>query len=293
MRPIACLVVSATAAVVGSLSANADTFVLSGDYLRIGVGSDGSLIDDSFAVGLQYDPHGGSSFAHSGPFGAQDLLLTNPGGNAWEYFALRIGGVHYGYGATVSGVTYSLTTTDTSVGPVRSALSVGMVGGLSYTGSLSFGQNSRVINFSVSLMNSSGLSVDDIYFSRGLDPEPDYWQTGSSSSHNLRNTSARWVSAAGFVAWPSITIQDSSGGASVSVSSADWGTEDPFLLYSMPFDAGDGENRLHIAYYQPSLANGESVTWQFQYVLIPEPRAAMALTGLALLGGGWVHRRRR
>jgi hypothetical protein len=293
MKPFVCLSVSALAACAGSLVATADSFVLTGSYLSIGVGSDGSLVDDGFAVGLQYDPEGSGTFPRVGAFGSQDLLLTQPGNSTWEYLALRVAGVHYGYGATTFGSWFGLTTTDTSAGSLRSAHSVGTIGPLDYTGDLWFDQNAKAIDFSVTLANPTQSVIDDIYFSRGLDLEPDYWTNGSLSSRNVVDATARSVTAAGFVSWPSLTILDLIGGAEVSVSNAAWGTEDPFLLYTSPPNAGDGENRIHIAYYQPTLNAGESVTWHFQYSVIPEPRATLALTAVLLLGGGCLWRQWR
>lgn len=282
MRFNAHFAIPAAVAVIGSLLANADSFVLSGQHLRIGVGSDGYLINDNdgYILGLQYDPRGTGTFSAVGPFGEQDLLNT---GSSWEYFALRIDGIPYGRTAANYGSMFNFTTTDTSAGNVLSAQSVGTIGGLDYTAVLWFARDASVVDFTVTLVNTTAAAVNEIYFARGMDPQPDFWYNGSWASQNTVDRAGRRVTAAGVVAWPPVTIRDLSGGAVVSVSSGAWGTEDPYELYWRPADDGDGDHCIHIAYCQPTLGAGESVTWHFQYVLTPPqqvaPMAAVEIPG--------------
>lgn len=283
-----------TAAFVGSFVASAQSSVLSGNYLRIGVSSGGCLIDDDFSVGLQYDVQGAGNFSTTGPFGPQDLLLDGDlgSGSKWEYFGLHVNGMQQ-YLTSARWNPFGLVTTCNQA--THTAETSGKIAGLDYTGVLSFDADSSVIDFSVKLQNNTGSDISNIYFARGLDPQPDYWQNEDLRSKNTAPEDLRaWVTAAGYIAWPTVTIRDLTGNARVAVTKLGWGLENAFELYRQPVDDGDGDHRIHIAYYQDSLAaNGGSVEWKFQYAFVPEPADGMSVVGLAALGGGLALRRRR
>jgi len=274
-------------ALVGAIAACAFSasagLVLSGNYLQVGVGGDGSLIDDGFVTGIKWDKAGTGNFV-----GQPDFLKP---GTPWEMYSMNIGGVSLPVARYGAGNPYGFTSTDTSdygAGKYQ-VVTQGTIAGfpLTYTSTLTFGSKSDHINITTSLANTSkSVPVTDIYFARGCDPDQDIDVGGGFPTHNV--VSGNTVTAFSILnafgngtPWIAVWDLESKG---VVGTWADWGfNNDAKALFQTPGGNGDADWEIYAAFYKASLAPAESITWQFDYI-IPEPSQYAMLAGLGLVG---------
>lgn len=265
----------------GALSASAG-IILTGSYLQVGVNTgDGHLIDDGGIVGIRWDKTG------MGAFPSWDFVTP---GTPWEMFSLNIGGVPFPVSAAPTGNPYGFATVDHSTpGVLYSTVTKGKIPGtpLFYTSTLSFGQRADIININTSIANDGLIPVTDIYFARGCDPDQDAMPFGV---FNTKNVVAGNVVTAYSTLTPNGTPLlavwdiDSKG---VVGTWANWDGsppgDDAKAMFLTPGGSGTADWEIYAAFYKASLAPGESVTFQFDYV-VPEPSQYAMLAGLGLVG---------
>lgn len=259
--------------------AQADSFVLTGTRLQVGVGSDGILADDSWLAGLRYD------HTAAGSFGGDWVLSGAP----WEFITFTVDGVDYG----PSGIGTPLLgfeTLETSAGGLLGARTRGMVGSLFYDSTLSFAEGSAEVMFTVTLTNPSHDPVYEVYFARGVDADP----YGSLVTINTYGTSFDEVTARGLHGG-SVTVRDLSGSGVVGMDELWGGGESALGLFTaatMP--GGVGDRALNVSYHASEIGPAGSVTWEFEYVVVPEPGLmAVGMGAAAALTVVGLRRRRR
>jgi hypothetical protein len=290
-----------------SQKANAQ-YTLSGNYLRVGVGADGSIInpDDNTQTyegqyysqfpGIIYDAGG------TGNFSVNNDFITP--GSPYQSYAVGYGG---GYGLASFEYGTSLTissTTNTSAGGTLSTVTKGAYGALAYTQTLSFGVNSTIINFTTTLSNTSDSTMSNVVFATSFDPDPDVYQYGSYYTVNQVVTPSV-VQAEGPETTNSIIIQTVTSGGEVEVDPS-W-DPNPYAISA----GSDGVNSSDVGAYQNGdfsigggynfgdLGAGDSITFNYNYIIngtpvnptspiltggVPDAASTLALLGLGLAG---------
>jgi len=272
-----CLMLVATAT-----TAMADSFVLEGNYLRVGVSESGGLIDDDFNAGIMFDPSGTKNF------GIADYITP---GSPFEFYSIGINGewdtTGYEYGNT-----FGVTTINTSSGTTFSANSTGAFGALSITQNLWFDENSSVIHFLVTGTNTGESTLNNVVYARGLDPDQDYDPYGEYNTFNSIPASNRVRAVGPYSNW-FIDIEDQSGGGVPTVDE-EWDT-DPYNLL-VPHNDGDGDNTINMAWNAGDIEPGASVSAEFTYSVgvVPEPISLILfVSGGAIMAGRRYLKRRK
>jgi hypothetical protein len=290
------------ALVIISSALFADSFVLTGNYLKVGVSNSGALINDDASVGIQYDPTGGGSF------GAFDYLTP---GIPCEYWSI---GIDYGADPSVSsgnatlfsdfgltnGNPLNMVTTNTSVGSTLSAKSVGTWDAfdIGVTQDLWFDANESTIHFHTAITNNNLDSLLLGAFARGADPDQDSYISGPQTNNSI--PAANEVMAVGPSSGYSITLIDDQGQGGVPSIHAQWTSDnpDPFFFYNTPPNDGNGDNSINMA-WGGTIDAGQTVDIYYSYELggpknpsVPEP-CTMSLLGLSLCGLLGLRRRRK
>jgi len=275
--------VSAVVVLGVSGSAFADTFVLEGNYLKVGVSNSGGLIDDNFAIGIDYAKNGDAAWT------TYDVLKP---GSPFQFYSIGIGGVFQGAGYS-GGNNFGATTTNTSVGTTNSAKTTGSYGNLSFEQILSFDDLSGVIHYTVTLFNAGTDSLTGVAYATGFDPDQDVYAGGGFDTTNTIG-SDRVVAYAPITEWGIAIVGD-------GVKSVDSGwDQDPYNLVTSHND-GDGDYTINMAWNVGELAAGASTTIQYDYALgtdasghtVPEPATMLLFgTGLAGLVGARLRRKK-
>lgn len=263
---------------VAAVPAFADSFVLEGNNLRVGVGSSGALVDDSIAV-----VSSGLLGGHRGAVGVQyrgvDLIMP---GTPFQFYAIGADG-QYGIASNDGAVgnSFATVTTNTSSGGRLSALTTGSYGAIGFTQKLSFDKGAYVISYDITLTNAGTDTLSDVVFATGFDPDQDYsdffeaFETENSIRTGMVNA---YGPNAG---WGIAIVGD--GNATISSS---WDT-DPYLLLT-PINDGYGDNTINMGWRIGDLAAGQSATISYDYAItdadgnvVPEP-STMILLGSGL-----------
>jgi len=274
----------------------ADSFVLTGNYLQVGVSNSGGLIDDAGTVGVRFDPSG------TGTFNAQDFLLP---GVPWEGYSLGEAlDPAAGYDVPNGlGNPFNMVTTDTSAGSTLSAESIGFwaQANLNIIQELSFDTNSNTINFDVEffpgvLPTEIDPDIPPIAYARFLDPDQDVNLAGGTYSTLNTIPSATEVVAVGPITGWYIKITDLTGGGVPSIQPGGVpGPSDPFVLF-LGGNAGNGDHEIAMAWGVPLLFdgigpaqdNGVHIRFSYEFGVqpIPEPctMSLLAMGAVGLLG---------
>ena len=279
---------------------------LSGNYLQVGVGADGSIINPSGTApaisGQSYSSMPGIIWDGSGTgnFSVNNDFITP--GTPFQMYSLGVtspsGATSYGMASYVGGNSLGATTIQT--GPL-STQTIGSFGGVSYVQNLSFGANNSIIHFSVTLTNNNESALSNIAYATGFDPDPDVYQHNSYFTNNSIISSGI-VEATGPLTGNSILIQDLTGGAVASIVSY-WPAYDPYGLLAGTND-GNGDYSIFDAWNISSLAAGASTTIDYNYIInstpvapgdpvlgVPDMGSTLAMLGFALAGLGALRRK--
>lgn len=259
-------------AVFAAVPASADSFVLQGDHLRVGVGSSGALVDDSFSAGIQYR--------------GVDLIMP---GAPFQFYAIGAGG-QYGIASNdrAAGTWLSsVRTINTSSGGRLSALTTGSYGSLGFTQKLSFDKGGFVVSYAITLTNTGTNTISDVVFATGFDPDQDYSELYYEGFETENSLKTGMVNAYGPAAGWGVAIL---GDGNATISSA-WDI-DPYLLLT-PINDGYGDNTINMGWRIGDLAAGQSATISYDYAItdadgnvVPEPSTVLLLgSGLAVLVG--------
>jgi hypothetical protein len=261
-------------ALVGLLAlaaaAQADTFVLSGNILDVGVSNWGSLPDDYFTAGIVYKPAwpGNDFLGNTVPF---------------EYYSIGVGGV---WGTTGWGLSnyFGTTSYNTSNPSFLSGLTASGVFNLNgalliYIQNIYFSPDSNRINFSADIINAGTVPATDVVYARGLNPQQDVGVGGGSATINSIPAANR-VRAVGPLTNLYIDIVDLTGGG---VPTVGW-PAGPYNLLN-PQNLGDGDYTINMAWEIGTLDPGRSYEIDFYYEVgvVPVPPSILLL-GTGILG---------
>jgi hypothetical protein len=272
-----------------SVTAYADTFDLTGNYLHVGVSNSGGLIDDGFGVGIDYDKTGTSTWT------AYDFLKP---GSPFEFYSIGVDGTWAPAGYS-SGNSFGASTTNTSAGAMNSAVTTGLYGDVAFTQTLSYAKSAGAIDFQV-LLTNTGSTSHDVVYARGLDPDQDSYVYGSSWTSNSVVNGNLVIGSGPYTDWTIGIFSDSTVAHTPTVD-AGW-DQDPYDLL-VAHDDGYGDYTINMAWDIGTLAPGADATLTFQYRiaetagevvnpnLVPVPGAVL-LGSLGLSFAGWLLRRR-
>jgi hypothetical protein len=157
-------------------SVQAANVTLTGTNLKVGIDNSGGLVDIAGGQGITYLPAVANDF-------------TLPG-TPWEFFSIGVAGSFVTNGVPgASANPMGLTTYDYSVPATKLASSSGgmfTVGGasLAYSQYIYFDKDEKTIHFSSTILNTSNVSIFDVVFARGLDPDQDVISGGGFATNN-------------------------------------------------------------------------------------------------------------
>ncbi|MGD1085940.1 MAG: VPDSG-CTERM sorting domain-containing protein [Verrucomicrobiota bacterium] len=301
--------VAAGAAVALTQQANAQ-YTLQGNYLEVGVGADGSIINPAGTaptIGGQYYSQypgiiwNGAGTGFGGSYVNNDFITP---GTPYQSYSIGVGG-NYGVASYIAG-TGTLGTTTTQTGPL-STLTTGSFGGLTFSQTLSFTAGSSIINYAMTLNNPTGAALNNVVFNTALDPDPDVYQFGSYVTANTI-VSPGIVQATGLDTHNSIIIQGVTPGAAASIIS-DWysSTIDPYSHLTSENDGTPADYAIEDSWDIGTLAAGASETIDYNYIInatpvtststilgppsAPDGGSTLGLLGLALTGFGLIRRK--
>ena len=285
-----------------------------GNYIAVGVNAGGSIISTDYGsggplnplldgtnpyLGIQWDPTGTSNFGGNGGHPAYNNDFITPG-TPYQSYTLGYGG-GYGIASYSSGTTLTIGgTVNTSSGSTFSTVTTGSYGVLGYTQTLSFNKASSIINFAVTLTNTSDAGIGDVVYATGFDPDPDVYgyeahilaPPPSGDAYDTLNqiVSSSLVQAIGPISGNSIIIQDLSGKGNVIVDPS-WDSN-PYNVSAADTDGISGQIPGDIGAYQNGdysiaagwnfgdLAAGQSATFSYNYVINSTPVTSTGPVGI-------------
>jgi hypothetical protein len=274
----------------GLLGAVAGPVVLEGDMLRVGVNTSGVLVDNNYTAGISFRESPATPWQLDGP----DFLTPN---GAFEFYGLGHAGAE-GLGGYFN--WSGAATTDLSDGTLRKTFTVGTLGDLRFEQTLSFQADESVISFSVRLINQGASTLNDVFYARGLDANPDYFLGADATTfatHNVIESPNRVTSWGPETGW-AISIFSNSALPSTPSVRSDWSSAFQPSSLLVASDAGFGDHSINMAWQIGSLAPGAEATVDFEYRIhrivpgVPDGTSTLALVLLPLVGLLWVRRRR-
>ncbi|MGD0828632.1 MAG: hypothetical protein ABSA09_11185 [Desulfobaccales bacterium] len=271
---------------------NANTFILTGNYLDVGISNSGGLINDTpggpyyaatGSTGIRYAPAG------NGIYTAVDFLTP---GSPLEFYSIGVNGINLGSAGYWDGNTFGMNTTNVSTGSVQSSASFSFAGAstLLLIQTVHFLNNSKDISFTIEMQNLGGSTLNNIVYARGLDPDPDFIPYGNYSTNN--SIAGGVVTAVGPRTNYSIAIQNVGKIAGVP-SITDW-DQNPYDLL-LPTNLGNGDYTIDMAWDIGTLLPGQSAEVDFQYNIngpVPLPPTVLLL-GSGLFSLAFLGRRRK
>jgi hypothetical protein len=272
---------------LGTQTSKAADAILTGNVLKVGVNDSGSLIDSGFNVGITWDSTG------TGTFGSLDFLKP---GSPYEFYSAGYTGVTgdpvTGVGAYYNGSNaFNAITANTSSGGTLSTLTTGNLNGaLALSQVLSYGANSGTIDFSVTLTNTSGDTLNNVVYARGLDPDQDVFGGGSYSTQNDIISNDLVIGTGLATSW-TIGISTNSSYAHAPSIVSGWPYTDPNGLQTnfSGITSEYADDSINMAWNIGTLDSGDSATINFEYIIGPTvgdvtgvPDAASTLSLLVL-----------
>lgn len=263
-------------------SAHADSFVLNGTQMTVGVDESGGLVHDLIE----------DSVSHT--FGitpgwrpAVDYLRP---GSPFQFYSIGMSG-NWDYAGYDPGNNFSATTANTSAGTTLSARTTGAftttAGTLNFTQLLWFGINDTTIRYEVTFENTGNTVLEDVVYAVGLDPDQEF---DTRSTYDTFNSilDPNTVIAVGPTDGDWIWIRAEPGQSNEPSISYDWYT-DPYLLYNSPPNDGYGDYTISMAFSLGTMDPGDVRTVRYEIAIgagavVPEPAHYALVGSLGLLG---------
>ena len=261
---------------------------LQGHYLEVGLDQLGTLGSDGPApagfhsagqlLGAESDPQRDGWARYDGDF-------INPGAPVEEW-GLRIGGVTYRNGSTGTADIGGAAAAVVDDGQVQSVTWTGGTAGLAVTQNFLLARDDLHLDMVVTLTNTSGAAMTDLYYYRHVDPDNNHDQNGSFDTVNT----IVGQGDIGGVAWVSATQPDGSAmalmglGTQARVALGGFGDIEPADAWAgVNGHQGSGTDTVDLGitlvFRIAALADGESVTLNARYLFGGDPAPRVDLDG--------------
>ena len=301
----------ATAMVALATPAFAVPLILTGNYIKVGIGDRGTLgVGGNTSPGLLHDPTGTQNF------GINDYITP---GTPHESFSLVSSEFGFSTNDNYTGVSSAFTS---ATGPVllTGAAAMGYTNAATWTGANAFASvtNSYFFNpnderILIMTTITAISSLTNLAFSRGVDPDPDVNTTGNFNTNNQRGNSlfgvTDFVGAAGASTGLTIALVNLNGDTYAHNTYIDTSSccsaVNPNTVLLGSVNNSSADNSINLGYRIGSLAAGASATLTYSYSVgsnisvvgpptgaVPEPATwAMMIGGFGLVGAGMRRRR--
>ncbi|MFO0868132.1 MAG: cadherin domain-containing protein [Pirellulales bacterium] len=254
---------------------------LAGNYLQVGLGADGALGSDGVApvgfqsagarLGVEVDPERDGWSTYDG-----DFILS---GTPEETWGVRVAGTTYSNSNVQSPQITGNLSNFQSTGSAESVDWTGAVAGLGVDTTYVVSADSQYIDVAVTLTNTTGAALNDVYYYRNVDPDNNYLQ-GSSDQFKTTNTVVSQGNNGSGVAFVKAVQADGSYlglmgfGDNARVSYGGFTNRDPVGMY-----AGTGvytqsgshysDEAVSLAFKIDTIAAGASETLHYRYYFAP------------------------
>ncbi|MFO0817271.1 MAG: cadherin domain-containing protein [Pirellulales bacterium] len=253
-----------------------DTF-LKGDYLQVGIGTDGALGSDGQApsgyvsagqqLGVEVDPERDGWATYDG-----DFILP---GTPEETWGVRVGGSTYSNSNVQSAQISGALTNYTTSSSVESVDWIGAVGGLNIDTTYQVGKGNLYIDVAVSLTNATAATMSNVYYYRNVDPDNNVLQ-GVSDGYKTTNTIISQGNDGSGVAFVKAMQSDGSYlglmgfGDNARVTYGGFSNRDVQAIYNgsstlLQSGSRTADEAVSLAFKVNSLAAGETTTLHFRY----------------------------
>ena len=235
---------------------------LNGTYIRLGINSDGSLVNDAEILGAMFpDSPAIEFFVPGSPF---------------EGWAVGVDGTAVlANFAPAYTPEIPVTVTDTSSGSTRSALVTGTADfgsgqSLAIRRTIAFSAGDTAVTFRIELTNTGTTTLTNVAFLEGGDPDQGIALNGDFSTHNDVVFDGRfvraWASGGVFPSGLTVGFGTSDSRSVLSVESA-W-TRNPYDVINSPVDPGDsvGDSEICIAFNFGTLEVGQTVSAEYHII---------------------------
>lgn len=271
------------------MSASSASIILEGDYVKTAVSDDGTLgYGGTTSPGLLHDATG------TGTFGFDYLTPGSP----WEIFSVASDQSGILTNSNAAGDAISGTVTDISGSSVYNN-AVNWLGTYNSLFSIStdtyFNNGDERVSFTTTITAINDIS--GLSFLRAIDPDPDNYPGGSASTNNGRGfgslAAEDWVHSEGTLTGLTLGLYSDSSVTHNTGITRPWSSNPADYLAGT--DSGNGDAAIGIAFDIGSLLTGQSVSFEYHYVMgdelanvdlptdVPEP-STLAIFALGMMG---------
>ncbi|MDD5223977.1 MAG: MopE-related protein [bacterium] len=250
-----------------------DGVILQGNYLKLGINPDNSLITNQTQTGIQYDSAG------TGANWTSDWIYP---GSPYEFWSVTYNGTLL-TNARMSGPSdIPMSLMNQSQGSTLRAAGAGKTpdGNIIITQIVEFTKGSKYAMFTVTFENPSLLPLMNFAYLRGVDPDMDSYISGSATYNDVMFDSTAYFPALVLATGPSsnYTLGLGSLDATARASNIGWSEYDPLWVWNNQYDPNGSENDTinALAHNLVSLPGYSAITITFYYVVGDNPTDAQA-----------------